>query len=80
MATRGVDVYMDDSKGRSKGKGGRRSEGTSWWSGTSSWSDQRYTAFGTPPPFNATYDTEFTGDPMNLNDDNGDPPVHRRRR
>ena len=80
MATRGVDVYMDDSKGRSKGKGGRRSEGTSWWSGTSTWSDQRYTAFGTPPPFNATYDTEFTGDPMNLNEDTGDPPVHRRRR
>ena len=66
LPTRGADVYLDDSKGRSKGKGGRRSDGTSWWQGTSSWSDQRYTAFGSPPPFNASIDTEFTGDPMNL--------------
>ena len=79
LPTRGTDVYFDSSKGKGKGKGGRHSEGTSWWQGTS-WSDQRYSAFGSPPPFNASYDSEFAGDPMNINDDDGDPPVQRRRR
>ncbi len=79
MATRGVDVYMDKGKGRDKGKGGRHSEGTLWWDSTY-WSGQRYTAFGTPPPYNPTHDREFAGDPMDLHDDNGAPPAHRRRR
>ena len=79
IGNKGTDVYFDGSKGKSKGKGGRHSEGTSWWQGTSS-SDQRYSAFGSPPPFNPTYDREFVGDPMNTNDDDGDRPIQRRRR
>ena len=66
-------------KGQGKGKSGRHSEGTSWWQGTS-WSDQRYPAHGSPPPYNATHDREFVGDPMNTNDDDGDRPIQRRRR